>query len=107
MNFEQYANLAARTQGTYLCKEDQLNCAALGLSGEAGEFADLVKKVMYHQHPLELNKLTSELGDILWYVALACDALDLQMADVANKNIAKLKERYPNGFDPERSINRG
>lgn len=80
--------------------------AALGLCGESGEFADQLKKFAFQGHKLNREHLEKELGDILWYVALACDALGTDMETVMMKNVIKLQSRYPDGFDPERSQNR-
>lgn len=107
MNLNEYQELAMRTKGDYEPGViDQLNCAALGLAGEGGEAADLIKKTKYHGHPLDETKLIKELGDVLWYVALAGDALGVTMDDIALMNIEKLKARYPEGFSHEASINR-
>lgn len=78
----------------------------IGVSGEGGEVADYLKKVVFHGHPFESEKLTKELGDVLWYVARCADVLGIKMEDVAAGNIEKLKARYPNGFSSERSINK-
>lgn len=80
--------------------------AVMGISGESGEVADLVKKFMFHQHPLDREKLIEELGDLMWYIAELCATLGASMDEVARGNIEKLRKRYPNGFDPERSLNR-
>ena len=79
---------------------------ALGLAGEAGEVADLVKKGVFHQHGLDLEKLKKELGDVLWYVAALCTTSGLSMSDVMQANIEKLKARYPDGYSSQASINR-
>jgi NTP pyrophosphatase (non-canonical NTP hydrolase) len=80
---------------------------ALGLAGEAGEFADHIKKVVYHGHELDEEYLAKELGDKLWYIADAARNLLLALSTVAGMNVNKLKERYPDGFDEQKSINRG
>nr|DAI22072.1 MAG TPA: NTP-PPase-like protein [Caudoviricetes sp.] len=80
--------------------------AALGLTGEAGEFADLVKKINFHGHTQDNDHLIKELGDVLWYVALGAEVLGTDLETVAQANINKLWNRYPNGFEEKRSINR-
>ena len=80
--------------------------AALGLTGEAGEFADLIKKTYFHGHTQDTEHLIKELGDALWYIALAAQILDTDLETVMQKNIDKLCKRYPDGFDEERSIHR-
>lgn len=72
-----------------------LTHAALGLAGEAGEFADCIKKYTVYNKPLDRANAVEELGDILWFMALACDALDVDMQEVAQMNIDKLRLRYP------------
>lgn len=78
----------------------------LGIAGEAGEVADLIKKHLGHGHKLDREKLTAELGDVLWYVATLAYVLNVPLSRVADLNIIKLAKRYPAGFDPERSKNR-
>ena len=77
--------------------------AALGLAGEAGEVADLVKKRNFHGHEVTPEKLAEELGDVLWYIAIMADAIGFTLEDVAAANVAKLEARYPDGFDEARS----
>ena len=78
----------------------------MGLNGEAGECIDILKKHFYQGHDLDVDKLIDELGDVLWYIAEACTGIGVTMEEVAKRNIEKLKKRYPNGFETERSINR-
>lgn len=80
--------------------------AALGLTGEAGEFADLIKKINFHGHAKDTEHLIKELGDVLWYVALAAQILNTDLETIMEKNIDKLLARYPDGFSEERSKNR-
>jgi NTP pyrophosphatase (non-canonical NTP hydrolase) len=71
--------------------------AALGLSGETGEFNDHVKKLVFHNKDLTLeryNDMVKELGDVMWYVMQACIALDVDLKDIVEKNQDKLKERH-------------
>lgn len=79
---------------------------SLGLTGEAGEVADYVKKVVAHGHALDADKLAKELGDVLWYTAVMADAIGRSLEDIAAQNIVKLKARYPEGFSHERSLAR-
>lgn len=80
--------------------------AALGLTGEAGEAAEVVKKSLCQGHELDKNALALELGDVAWYLTLFCHAAGLTLEEVLNLNTRKRKERYPEGFDKARSINR-
>jgi len=104
MDLNEYQAAAMRSQP----KPSELDLAvfALGLTGEAGEVADMVKKIYGHGHPPDLDKLHKELGDVLWYIAAICQELGLSLADVAEANINKLMRRYPNGFSHEASRNR-
>ena len=72
--------------------------AAYGLAGEAGEFADCIKKNQVYDKPLDRDNAVEELGDLLWFIALACNALDVSMADIAKANIDKLRKRYPEKY---------
>ena len=81
-------------------------CCGLGVAGEAGEVADLVKKEYYHGHPRNYAKMLEELGDTLFYVAVTAHYYGFTLEDVARANNEKLQARYPNGFESERSINR-
>ena len=87
----------------------RLLTAGIGLSGEVGEFNDIVKKCIFQGKELDddvVNHLRSELGDIMWYVAQGCIALDTTIEEIIDINTAKLKDRYPGGFDEFRSDNR-
>jgi hypothetical protein len=76
------------------------------MAGEAGEVADLLKKHLGHKHTLDPGKLALELGDVLWYVSALSFYTGHTLAEIAALNIEKLRARYPNGFDPERSLHR-
>jgi NTP pyrophosphatase (non-canonical NTP hydrolase) len=87
----------------------RLLTASIGLSGEVGEFNDIVKKVLFQGKEVDedtIRHLRSELGDICWYMAQACMALDTSFEEVIDMNIAKLSDRYPGGFDALRSASR-
>lgn len=104
MNLDEYQREAMRTSGTHFDHVDlerrnrALVLAALGLSGEAGEFTDEIKKVAFHAKPLDVEHAIKELGDILWYLALAAETLDVTLDAVAEANVRKLRARYPTGF---------
>jgi NTP pyrophosphatase (non-canonical NTP hydrolase) len=85
---------------------DEALMALMGLNGEAGECIDYYKKVLYHGHQFDENELLRELGDALWYIAVAAHAFDCSLESVMEMNIEKLKKRYPNGWEPSRSQNR-
>ena len=83
-----------------------MSLAGLGISGEAGEVTDYIKKVIHHRHSLNKEKLKEELGDVCWYIAFTCDLIGCRLEDVLRQNIEKLSRRYPHGFNSEDSIHR-
>lgn len=104
-DFNYYQEMAKRTASKLPPQQKLLNWS-LGLAGEAGEVCDSVKKYVFHGHALDHDHMVKELGDILWYLSQMAETLDIDLATIAEKNIAKLKARYPEGFNSERSINR-
>ena len=106
LSMDQYQELAKRTSGAGGDGEKRLIIAALGLAGEAGEFANMVKKLTAHGHQIPVEKLAEELGDVLWYVAEAATMINLDLGKIAWDNVKKLRRRYPEGFSQEDSINR-
>ena len=106
MTINEYQRLAMNTLNPELDKKDVLINGVMGLCGESGEAIDIVKKWLAQGHPLDRERLAKELGDIAWYLAEAATALDVPLEDVLQANIDKLRKRYPEGFDKERSINR-
>lgn len=78
----------------------------LGLSGEVGEFNDMVKKWVFHEKPLDVEHAQKEIGDVLWYVAMICHSFGWDMDAIMQQNIDKLKARYPEGFDVDKSAHR-
>lgn len=84
----------------------QLFNATLGLSGEVGEFNDLLKKSIFHEKEWDEKHLQNELGDILWYIALICDTFHWDLNIIMRMNLYKLDKRYPQGFDTVKSNNR-
>ena len=106
MYVNEYQKLAMTTLNKELSKDDILLNSVMGLCGESGEAIDIVKKHHFHGHALDKEKLIKELGDVAWYLAEAATALDVSLEDILVANIEKLKKRYPEGFDKEKSINR-
>lgn len=78
----------------------------MGLSGEAGELTDLFKKWIFHNAPLDEEHAKKEVGDVLWYVAMICHSMGWSTDEIMQMNIDKLKARYPEGFDTEKSNHR-
>ena len=85
---------------------ETLSDIGLGLAGEAGEVVDIIKKHLYHGHELDVNELILELGDILYYICWLCLRLGVDFAELCFENMAKLNDRYPDGFSSEKSIHR-
>lgn len=106
MTVNEYQKLAMTTLNPDLSPKDVLINGVMGLCGESGEVIDLVKKHMHQGHALDREKLIKELGDVCWYVAEIASALDTDLDTVMQKNIDKLRARYPEGFDTLRSQNR-
>ena len=108
-----YAALLTRMNKLELeddCNLPQLLTAALGLTAESGEFSEVVKKIILQGKPYNEDNvfhMKRELGDICWYLAQACMALDTTFDEIIEMNVEKLKARYPGGeFDVHKSENR-
>ena len=108
-----YAALLTRMNNLELeddCNIPPLITAAFGLTAEAGEFTEVVKKMVFQGKPVNdenIFHMKRELGDIMWYVAQACMALDTSFDEIMEMNVDKLKARYPGGeFDVHYSENR-
>ena len=106
MTINEYQKLAMTTLNKELSQKDILINGVMGLCGESGEAIDIVKKQLAQGHDLDKEHLIKELGDIAWYLAETAYALDVELEDVLVQNIEKLKKRYPEGFEKEKSINR-
>ena len=101
-----YQRQAMTTLNPVLSRKDMLINGVMGLCGEAGEAIDLVKKHLHQGHALDRQALAKELGDIAWYLAETAYALEIPLEDILKANLAKLKERYPDGFSRDASVNR-
>lgn len=105
MQANDYQKEALRTAGTENPSELLVN-GVMGLCGESGECVDMVKKHLFQGHGLDREKLARELGDVAWYLAITAWAIEHPLEDVLNINIEKLRKRYPDGFDAEKSKHR-
>lgn len=103
MKLNEYQKLSERTANRH---ENELLNYGLGLTGEAGEVADLIKKSQFHGHSVSAAEIKNELGDVLWYLSRIASLADLSLEEVAQANIDKLAKRYPEGFSVTRSKNR-
>ena len=106
MNGSEYQKLAMRTLNPKIPKDEVLINGVMGLCGESGEVIDLVKKYLYQGHELDKEKISKELGDVMWYVAEICEALNISLDEVMQGNIDKLQKRFKDGFTTSESINR-
>ncbi|MEH7355089.1 nucleoside triphosphate pyrophosphohydrolase family protein [Neobacillus drentensis] len=106
MNLNEYQNLALRTRNENIGTVQELANYALGLNGESGEVADLIKKAIFHGHELNRHELAKELGDVMWYVANISKVAGFTLEEITTMNVTKLMKRYPDGFDKEKSVNR-
>lgn len=105
MNVNEYQNLAARTINQDLTKSEQGKHALHGMVGEIGELHSIYQK-RYQGHEFNEEHAKKEVGDLLWFMAEYCTAHDWSMEEIMKMNIDKLKDRYPEGFDEERSLHR-
>ena len=115
MNSENYVENATSTE-SYVTHEMiarlsnpktiRLLHAAMGLTTEAGEFVDMLKKHIFYGKPIDYVNAKEEIGDTLWYTALAIDVLETTMNEVMTVNIDKLKARYPEKFTEFNAENR-
>ena len=106
MTANEYQKLAMATLNKSLDQRDVLINGVMGLCGEAGEAIDIVKKHLAQGHTLDREHLIEELGDIAWYLAETATALEIDLDEVFSRNIEKLKKRYPEGFEYDRSRQR-
>jgi NTP pyrophosphatase (non-canonical NTP hydrolase) len=106
MKLNQYQDLTRRTRIHYDDIVEEMVSSAMGIAGEAGEYCDIVKKEVWHNHPMDHDKKVKELGDLMFYIAWSADVLGYTLEDVCLINQAKLYKRYPNGFDSDKSVNR-
>ena len=93
-NYQKQAIRTAKIEGFKF----NITHAAMGLAGEAGEFTDCIKKYVIYGQSLDRINAVEELGDILWFVALACESLGVDMQTIADLNIGKLAKRYPEKY---------
>ena len=102
MTLNEYQTLAQRTS----TGKHRLDNGCLGLAGESGECCDILKKHRFQGHELDREHLAKELGDVAWYLAVGAHALGYDLETVLHMNVVKLRERYPDGFEAERSLHR-
>ena len=107
MTINEYQKAALRTaSGVNYDNHGMIMNGALGLCGESGEVADIVKKATFQGHDLDVEHIAKELGDIAWYLAISAQAIGYDLETIFQMNVDKLMKRYPDGFSVDRSLNR-
>lgn len=105
MRGNEYQELAARTINPTLDSAFQQHHALHGMVGEIGEIHSLYQKV-YQGHEIDYDHMKKELGDLLWFIAEYCTAMDWKLEDIMQLNIEKLLARFPDGFEVDKSLHR-
>ena len=105
MTLNEYQNLAARTINPDLMDQEVESHALHGMVGEIGEIHSLYQKI-YQGHVFDSEHAKKEIGDLLWFIAEYCTVNCIELDEVAQMNIDKLKARYPDGFDVDHSLHR-
>jgi len=105
-DFNLYTEAAMRTAKDMGSEQMNLIHAAMGLSSDAGEFVDCIKKHTIYGKELDRDNAIEELGDCLWFIALAADTLGVSLGQIARANIAKLAKRYPDKYTDQAAIAR-
>lgn len=107
MTINEYQIEAMRTaNGVDYENHGMLINAALGLCGESGEVADIIKKATFQGHELDVVHVAKELGDVAWYLAVGAHAIGYDLETIMQMNVEKLRARYPDGFDVDKSQHR-
>lgn len=109
MDFKTYLKESARTVSDVPDFDDEktrMLLGAIGLCTESGEIMDVFKKALYHGRELDTVNLKEELGDLLWYLAILMRELNLDLDEVLEINIRKLRLRYGKKFDASKSLSR-
>lgn len=106
MDIREFQRVSTRTLNKELSKEQQVSNMIFGANGELGEVTDILKKHLYQGHRIDKQHLSEEIGDAMFYLVNLATLFNLEFEDILEGNINKLKARYPEGFDRERSIKR-
>ena len=108
MNGKEYIEQAKRSESSqvFLEGKERLLHAGMGIATEAGEFLDALKKSVFYGKELDRVNLKEELGDLLWYMAIAMDELGTDFETEMERNIEKLRARYPERFTKEKALER-
>ena len=108
MTLNEYQKEAMRTVSgiVEINSENLMLQGAMGLNGEAGEVIDILKKYMFQGHDLDKYHVAKECGDCLWYLAILAKGAGYTLDEIAEMNKAKLRNRYPDGFEADKSLHR-
>ena len=108
MKMNEYQTEAMRTASGMCekCNDNLILNGAMGLNGEAGEVIDILKKHIFQGHKLDTEHIAKELGDCLWYIAVCAKGAGYSLDEIAEMNKAKLRKRYPDGFEADKSLHR-
>lgn len=107
MTGNEYQKAALRTANMdYFTFHERLSNGVMGLCGESGEVIDIVKKAQFQGHELDVDHIAEELGDLAWYLAITASAIGKNLDEIFSANVDKLRRRYPEGFDADRSVHR-
>lgn len=108
MTINEYQTEALRTAAgmNHPSNDEILLNGVMGLAGESGECVDMMKKHLFQGHELDKEYIAKELGDVAWYIALSAYAMGYDLETILQMNVDKLRKRYPNGFEAERSLHR-
>jgi NTP pyrophosphatase (non-canonical NTP hydrolase) len=104
MTTKEYQQSVKRTVNPSLTLKDAIIQKVFGIAGEAGEVVDIFKKHFFQEHAVNKDRVKEEIGDMMWYIAGLCNLLDIDISEIYDLNIEKLKRRYPEGFDRNKSI---
>lgn len=105
MTGNEYQKLAARTMNKAMSKSDTMHHALCGMAAEVGEVHGIFQKV-FQGHDPDSEHIKKELGDVLWFIAEFCTVLGWELEEIMQMNVDKLRDRYPDGFEADRSLNR-
>lgn len=105
MNFNEYQELARRTQNPALTIAQKEAHALHGMASEVGEIHAIYQKV-FQGHDMNYQKVIDEMSDLMWFIAELADTIGVDLDSVAQFNVDKLRKRYPEGFDADRSLHR-
>ena len=106
MTIKEYIEDVLRTKDESLNRTETFTYSMLKMSEEVGEIQSIITKCLYQGHNIDYNKLTEEIGDLMFFIILLINATDLDFMEILEYNVEKRQILYPDGFDPERSRNR-